>query len=288
MTEEKKYEIIKNLVKNCGNKKRASVVLNCSLRTINRLIIKFKTKGKKSFMHGNRNSKSKAKNELIKETIINMYQQYQYNESNFTHFNELIKVNHHINVSYTFVYQTLSQAGILSPKCWRITKRNKAKRTREQQKMITNSKIKNQTTEQTATSINEMIIKSTREIPNSLAHPRKPRKKYFGEQIQMDASNHCWIAGEKWHLHLAIDDATSKIVAAYFTKEETLFGYYHVLAQILTNYGIPYEIKTDNRMIFNNNQKEKENPSHKNYEKDSHTQFAYACKQLGIELTTTP
>ncbi|WP_342275848.1 hypothetical protein [Spiroplasma endosymbiont of Nebria brevicollis] len=127
--------------------------------------------------------------------------------------------------------------------------------------------------------------KVSRIISNSLAHPRKESKKYFGEQIKMDASDHLWINGEKWHLHIGIDDSTSRIVGAYFTPEETLVGYYTILNQILTEYGIPYEIKSDNRTVFKYGAKEeKENPSPKNQEKDSHTQFAYACKQLGIEL----
>lgn len=63
-------------------------------------------------------------------------------------------------------------------------------------------------------------------------------------------------------------------------------GYYQVLKQILLNYGIPSSIKTDNRMVFSNNQITK-NPSLKTREKDSYTQFGFACKQLGISLITT-
>ena len=40
MNEEYKYKIIKKLVEKSGNKKRASVKLNCSIRTVNRLIQK--------------------------------------------------------------------------------------------------------------------------------------------------------------------------------------------------------------------------------------------------------
>ena len=43
MNEENKYLTIKKLVETNGNKKRAAVKLNCSVRTINRLIIKYKT-----------------------------------------------------------------------------------------------------------------------------------------------------------------------------------------------------------------------------------------------------
>ena len=42
MNELKKYEIIKKLVETNGNKKRAAIKLGCSLRTVNRLILKYK------------------------------------------------------------------------------------------------------------------------------------------------------------------------------------------------------------------------------------------------------
>src|SRR5699024_5380319 len=50
----------------------------------------------------------------------------------------------------------------------------------------------------------------------------------------------------------------------------------------LTTYGIPYELLTDNRSVFE--YKLKKNPSE---EKDSFTQYGYACHTLGIKLTTT-
>src|SRR5699024_12105874 len=54
------------------------------------------------------------------------------------------------------------------------------------------------------------------------AHPRRPRCKYFGEMIQMDASSFEWIPGHIWHLHLAVDDSTGTVVGAYFDTQETL------------------------------------------------------------------
>ncbi len=98
----------------------------------------------------------------------------------------------------------------------------------------------------------------------------------------MDASEHVWFGNSKVHLHLAIDDATGQVIGAYFDIQETLAGYYNVLYQILTKYGIPAKFLTDNRTIFNYNKLK--NPSD---EKDTHTQFGYACHQLGIDLITS-
>ncbi len=56
MNEQEKYEIIKDLVDHDGNKKRAAIRLGISVRQVNRLIIKYKDKGKSSFMHSNKRS----------------------------------------------------------------------------------------------------------------------------------------------------------------------------------------------------------------------------------------
>ena len=122
------------------------------------------------------------------------------------------------------------------------------------------------------------------EIALEDSHPRGEKPKYFGEIIEQDGSIHAWFGDIKTCLHLAIDKATSTIVGAYFDKEETLKGYYNVLYQILTNYGIPYRFLTDNRTVFNYMSL---NPDKRTSDKDVLTQYGYACKQLGIDLKTT-
>ena len=72
------------------------------------------------------------------------------------------------------------------------------------------------------------------------------------------------------------------ILGARFEKEETLTGYYHVLNQILTNYGIPYMFFTDNRTVFNYNKENRKKDEH-----DVLTQFGYACKTSGISIQTS-
>ena len=122
------------------------------------------------------------------------------------------------------------------------------------------------------------------EIALEDSHPRQEKPKYFGEIIEQDGSIHNWFGNIKSCLHLAIDKATSTIVGAWFDKQETLNGYYHVFYQILTNYGIPYKFLTDNRTVFNYMTL---NPDKRTSDKDVLTQYGYACKQLGIELETT-
>ena len=114
------------------------------------------------------------------------------------------------------------------------------------------------------------------------AHPRQPRCQYFGEELQMDACIHPWFGEEKKALHAAIDDATGQVVGLYFDKQETLNGYYYITHQILSKYGIPYLIKTDKRTVFEYKKK-----ASSKVEEDTFTQYAYACKQLGIHIETS-
>ena len=122
------------------------------------------------------------------------------------------------------------------------------------------------------------------EIALEDSHPRGEKPKFFGEIIEQDGSIHLWFGDKKACLHLVIDKATSTIVGAWFDNQETLNGYYRVLYQILTKYGIPYKFFTDNRTVFNYMSL---NPDKRTSDKDVLTQYGYACKQLGIELETS-
>lgn len=132
------------------------------------------------------------------------------------------------------------------------------------------------------TKAEEEYVASTNLQEPIISHPRTPRAKYQGEIIQMDASHHLWCGETKSFLHLAVDDASGQIVGAYFDLQETLNGYYHILHQILITRGIPACFLTDRRTVFEYNSLK--NPSD---EKDTFTQFGYACHRLGIELRTT-
>lgn len=127
MNEKEKYNVIKELVDHNGNKNRAAKKLGISRRQVDRLIIKYKEKGKSGFVHGNRGHiPSKALDKSISEDIILLYKN-KYYDFNFNHFKEYLEEVENINVSYDFIYKTLTKAGILSPKARRKTKRAFAK-----------------------------------------------------------------------------------------------------------------------------------------------------------------
>lgn len=273
MKEKNKYEVIKELVDHNGNKNRAAITLGISKRQVNRLINIYKERGKEGFVHGNRNKiPVKTLNKSLSEDIILLYNN-KYQGWNFNHFKDFLEKKENIKVSYDYVYTTLTNNGILSPKARKKTKRKYAK-----QKLLKEKKINlNMTSEQIDTIVNH-------EIALEDSHPRGEKPKYFGEVIEMDGSIHRWFGDKKTCLHLAIDKATSNVVGAWFDYQETLNGYYHIFHQILTKYGVPYKFLTDNRTVFNYMLL---NPNKRVSEKDVLTQFGYACKQLGICLETT-
>lgn len=270
MKENLKYTVIKELVDNNGNKLRACAKLNCSMRTINRLIITYKTKGKNGFIHGNRNKKPiHSLSQEEKTKIIFLYEN-KYFDANWKHALELMRKYDNINISYCTFYNILIEADYLSPKCNKRTRKNKAKALRE--KMKNHEKLNTQ---------EENLIVCDNILALEDSHPRLPRAKYFGEKLQMDASEFVWFGDKKTTLHGAIDDATGRI-KLFFDTQETLKGYYGLLKSILIDFGIPYSILTDNRTVFYYNSKKDEELT-----KDTYTQFGYACKKLGIDLQTT-
>ncbi|HET0109756.1 TPA: ISNCY family transposase, partial [Streptococcus pneumoniae] len=187
---------------------------------------------------------------------------------NVLHFCELLAEEEGIKLSDTTVRKILYKKNILSPKSHRKTK----KRVRKQAKLNLNQPLDNPILP---------TAKDFLEDPKKV-HPSRPRKKFSGELIQMDASPHAWFGPETTNLHLAIDDASGNILGAYFDKQETLNAYYHVLEQILANHGIPLQMKTDKRTVFTY-----QASNSKKMEDDTYTQFGYACHQLGILLETT-
>lgn len=268
MNENEKYQIIKKLVDTNGNKETARLKLGCTLRHINRLIVGYKEEGKAFFVHGNRGSKpATALPEDTSLLILDLYRT-KYYDANLTHYCELLEEYENIKISVSTINSILRKEFILSPRANRITRKTVKKELKDLQ-----SKAKSK---KEAVAIQSSIL----DLED--AHPRQPRCAYFDKMIQMDASEYIWFGDVKAHLHIAVDDATCTLVGAWFDAQEALNGYYHVLHQILNQYGIPYQFFTDNRTVFEYKLK-----NDSNVEKDTFTQFGYACKQLGIDIRTS-
>lgn len=270
LNEQLKYEAIKELYYNGGNKRRVALKLGISYRHVNRLINKFKDMGKSGFVHGNKGKVSNRKvDDETKANIINLYLK-KYDGCSIAHFTELLSEHENIFLSNVCVRNILLDNHILSPRASKTTKKKLKKKLHQLKEKSASMKLKN-----------DILDKIDRIDHNP--HAKRQKSKYFGELIQMDASSFDFLKnGEKIHLHIAVDDSTNTVLGAYFDYYETLNGYYNVLHQIIKNYGIPLSFYTDRRTIF-----EYKKTNSNSLEKDTFTQFSYACHQLGTEIKTT-
>lgn len=105
------------------------------------------------------------------------------------------------------------------------------------------------------------------------AHPLRNPSSQKGRLVQIDGTPYDWFGnGEMWTLHLAVDDATSEVLAGYFMPTERQLGYCYMMKFILEKHGIPMALYSDKHTIF------------KSSKDDSLTQFGMMMKDLGIEF----
>ncbi len=99
------------------------MILNLTLRQIDRLIIKFKNEGKTGFVHGNRNKKpSTTISKEICNTILKVFTQIYECKININHLTEILKEDYDISVSNTFIHNLLKSNNLCSVKSRRKTK----------------------------------------------------------------------------------------------------------------------------------------------------------------------
>jgi len=104
-------------------------------------------------------------------------------------------------------------------------------------------------------------------------HPLREPSPKRGILIMIDGTPHDWFQnGQKYSLHLAIDDATGEALCGWFMPTECLEGYVYMLEILVTKHGIPENIYCDRHTILIN-------------PKDGKlTQFGYMCEDLGINI----
>ena len=104
---------------------------------------------------------------------------------------------------------------------------------------------------------------------HSLRDP-SPRR---GILIMVDGTPHDWFCnGNKFSLHMAIDDATDEILAGWFMPTECMLGYCHLFKIIFEKYGIPISVYSDRTTIL------------WDPKEDKLTQVGRMLDELGIEL----
>jgi hypothetical protein len=70
--------------------------------------------------------------------------------------------------------------------------------------------------------------------------------------LQVDGSPHDWLQGRGPRLCLigAIDDATGKVVGAFFTQAESSWGYLRLFSEVFKRHGLPQSIYSDRHSVF--------------------------------------
>lgn len=109
-------------------------------------------------------------------------------------------------------------------------------------------------------------------------HPPRARRPRFGELVQLDGSDHPWFEerAPRCTLLVAIDDATSAILALYFLPQETTLGYFHLMQAYVSRYGRPLSLYTDRHSIFRLTAETSNG--------ETLTQFGRAMEELDVEL----
>jgi len=118
-------------------------------------------------------------------------------------------------------------------------------------------------------------------------HRTRPRKTQAGLLWQMDASTFDWLEGRgpRLTLHAAIDDATGQIVGATFRPTECLEGYWAVLRQAISSYGIPVGLYVDRHTIFRSPKADRLTLEEELAGVQPTTQLGQAVAELGIALS---
>jgi hypothetical protein len=80
----------------------------------------------------------------------------------------------------------------------------------------------------------------------------------------------------------AIDDATGKVMDAFFWAKEDSEGYFHLLRHIITTHGLPHALYHDGHSIFEANHDEEPTIKEQLEGKKRHTQFGRLLDELGI------
>jgi transposase len=81
---------------------------------------------------------------------------------------------------------------------------------------------------------------------------RRERRASEGMMLQVDGSPHDWLQGRGPRLCLigAIDDATSKVMGAFFVQAESSWAYFKLFSEIFKQHGVSQSIYTDCHSVF--------------------------------------
>lgn len=107
---------------------------------------------------------------------------------------------------------------------------------------------------------------------------RRQRMPREGMLIQMDGSYHPWLGDlfPSFTLLIAVDDATGKVVSAWFCEHEDARSYFLMIRSLVERHGLPVALYTDSHAVF------KHTPG--SGLPSAPTQFSRAMDELGVQM----
>jgi transposase len=113
---------------------------------------------------------------------------------------------------------------------------------------------------------------------------RRERYPQEGQLLQLDGSRHDWLEGRGPYLTLvgAVDDATGKVPYAVFREQEDTQGYFLMLREIVSRYGVPVAVYHDRHSIFEFTTRGRESIEEQLEGKRHLSHFGRLVQELGI------
>lgn len=133
----RKFNLISAAIEGKCTVKQVAVALGLTERRVKQLKKEMKLNGAEAVIHGNRGRKpAHAISNELSEKIIAIKQTYEYELSNFSHFNELLEENEGIKISYSALHHMLSNAKIKSSKKHKKSKLHHRRKRKESAGMM--------------------------------------------------------------------------------------------------------------------------------------------------------
>src|SRR5829696_3258293 len=108
---------------------------------------------------------------------------------------------------------------------------------------------------------------------------RKQRRRFLGELVQIDGSEHRWFEdrADPCTLLVFVDDATGRLMRLLFVPSESTFAYFEALRGYLEAHGRPVAFYSDKHSVFRATKRDAKGGQ-------GMTQFGRALAELGIEI----
>lgn len=212
MKDKRKLEFyLEKLSRNQVTVRQVAEATGYSQRRIQTLKKLYKEQGASCLIHKNTNKPCASRIPTqIRNQICELYLK-EYDNYNFSFFNDILSDDYDINISYRTLYNILTEKGIKSPEKHHIKKVDKHHRIR----------------------------------------PRKKNEGDLVQIDGTPFQWFRWCGDNKYYcIHAGVDDATSKIVGMYMSENECLYGYMGMIKVMYRRYGLPNSFYSDRASIF--------------------------------------